>query len=131
MAFSKAWSGDSARRIEMKTLKERSLTVEVDKDVKATDIFVGLQNNLGHLQFDTLQETGLPGKWLIITKTREDATKLVQQEHITCKGNKYVLTPKIKRATLLTIPYIDPDITNEEIKGYFSLYGNIRGVAYV
>ena len=94
----------------MKTLKERSFTVEVEKDVKAIDIFVGLQNNLGHLQIDALQETGLPGKWLVITKTREGATKLVQQEHITCKGNKYVLTPKVKRATL---PYIDPD-TNEE-----------------
>ena len=47
-----------------------------------------------------------------------------------CKGNKYVLTPKVKRATLLTLLYIDPDITNEEIKGYFSLYGNLHGVAY-
>ena len=72
----------------------------------------------------------MPGKWLVITKTREDATKLIQQEHIMCKGNKYVLTPKVKRATLLTLPYIDPDITNKEIKGYFSLYGNLRGVAY-
>ena len=102
----------------------------MDKEVKATEIFVGLQNILGYLQIDTLQETGLLRKWLIITKTREDVSKVVQQEHIICKGNKYMLTPKVKRATLLTLPYIDPDITNEKIKSYFSLYGNIRGVAY-
>ena len=98
--------------------------------MKALDILAGLQNYLGHLQIHILQESGMPGKWLIITKTREDATKLIQQEHIMCKGNKYVLTPKVKRATLLTLPYIEPDITNEEIQGYFSLYGNLRGVAY-
>ena len=130
MAFSKACNGDSARRTEMETLKERSFTVEVDKDIKAIDIVAGSQNNLGHPQIDTPQETGLPGKWLIIAKTREDVTKLVQQEHITCKGNKHVLTPKIRRATPSTIPYTDPDITNKDIKGYFSLHGNLRGVAY-
>ena len=85
MAFSKAWSGDSAKKIEMKTLNERSFTVELERDVKALDILAGLQNNLGHLQVDTLQESGMPGKWpIIITKTREDATKLIQQEHINC-----------------------------------------------
>ena len=65
MAFRKAWSGDSARKIQLKTSRERSFTVEVDKDVNAFDILNELQDNLDHLQIDMLQETSMPGKWPI------------------------------------------------------------------
>ena len=41
----------------------------------------------------------------------------------------YRLIPRIKRATLLTLPFVDPEIRNSEIRDYFNMYGTVKNVA--
>ena len=41
----------------------------------------------------------------------------------------YRLIPRIKRLTLLTLPFVDPDIWNSEIRDYFRMYGTVQKVA--
>ena len=42
----------------------------------------------------------------------------------------YRLIPRIKRSTLLTLPFVDPEIRNSEIRNYFRMYGIVQKVAY-
>ena len=42
----------------------------------------------------------------------------------------YRLTPRVKRAALLTLPFVDPEIRNSEIRDYFKMYGEVKNVAH-
>ena len=40
----------------------------------------------------------------------------------------YKIQPHIPRSTLLTLPYVDPEISNTEIHDYFAYYGYVTRV---
>ena len=52
-----------------------------------------------------------------MTKTTEGANKLLLQNMLTIgpEHEKYKIQPRIQRATLLTLPLVDPEISNTEI----------------
>ena len=42
----------------------------------------------------------------------------------------YRLIPRVKRATLLTLPFVDPEIKNSDIMNYFRMYRNVSKVVH-
>ena len=46
------------------------------------------------------------------------------------EGKGYRLIPRVKRATLLTIPFADPEIKNSDLMNYFQMYGDVKKVTY-
>ena len=69
------------------------------------------------------QRTG--GGWTIVTKTAEVANKIVNNSLLTIGPEQelYRIQPRLPRSTLLTLPYVDPEISNDEIFDYFCEYG--------
>ena len=49
---------------------------------------------------------------------------------IGAEQEKYTIQPRVKRANLLTLPFVDPEITNTEIFDYFSQYGYVSTVTH-
>ena len=46
------------------------------------------------------------------------------------EGESYRLIPRVKRATLLTLLFVDPEIRNADIMNYFRMYGDVKKVVY-
>ena len=43
---------------------------------------------------------------------------------------KYKIEPRVQRSTLLTIPFVDPEISNTELFDYFSQYGYVSKLTH-
>lgn len=126
----KRWRGNTAHMLQIKTLKERSFTLNLsNKEFQPKAILKGIKEILGHTEIDTIQETSYKGSYLIITKDTKDATKLANNPSFLIGKEVQTLVPKVRRSTLLTLPYVDPDISNDDIRNYFQVYGMVRGVS--
>ena len=125
------WNGHSAEDLNLKTQKERTFQVNLPTCFTAKDVIAAVTRNLGHGNIDTVGKQSQQGYWTIITKTVEDAKILLDLEELYMSDEEaYRLTPRIKRATLLTLPFVDPEIKNSEIRDYFKMYGDVKTVAY-
>ena len=71
------------------------------------------------------------GFWTIITKITQDANTLVDLEDLyLAEGEAYRLSPRVKRETLLTLPFEDPEIRNADIMNHFRMYGDVKKVTH-
>ena len=125
------WSGNSAEDINMKTQKERTFSVNLPSCYTAKDVLKAVRKNVGNAEIDTVAKQSYQGFWTIITKTTQGAKILLDFEDLYMADEEgYRLIPRIKRATLLTLPLVDPKIRNSEIRDYFRMYGTVKNVAY-
>ena len=125
------WSGNSAEDINMKTQKERTFSVNLPSWYTAKDVLKAVRKNVGNAEIDTVAKQSFQGYWTIITKTTQGAKILLDLEDLYMADDEgYRLIPRIKRATLLTLPFVDPEIRNSEIRDYFKMYGTVKNVAY-
>ena len=125
------WSGNSAEEINMKTQKERTFSVNLPSCYTAKDVLKAVQKNVGNAEIDTVAKQSFQGYWTIITKTTQGAKILLDLEDLyMAEDEGYRLIPRIKSATLLTLPFVDPEIRNSEICDYFKMYGTVKNVAY-
>ena len=125
------WNGNSAEDFNMKTQKERTFRVNLPTCFTAKDVIAAVSRNLGHGNIDTVGKQSQQGYWTIITKTTEDAKILLDLEELYMSDDEaYCLTLRLKRAALLTLPFVDPEIRNSEIRDYFKMYGDVKTVAY-
>ena len=125
------WSGNSAEDINMKTQKERTFSVNLQSCYTAKDALKAVRKNVGNAEIDTVAKQSFQGYWTIVTKTTQGAKILLDLEDLYMADDEgYRLIPRIKRATLLTLPFVDPEIQNSEIHDYFKMYGTVKNVAY-
>ena len=90
-----------------------------------------VSKSLGHVEIDTVARQSTQGYWSIITKTTKDANTLIQLEDLYIQEDEgYRLVPRVKRAVLLTLPFVDPKIKNSKLANYFHMYGNVRKVVH-
>ena len=115
----------------MKTQKERTFSVNLPSCYTAKDVLKAVRKNVGNAEIDTVAKQSFQGYWTIITKTTQGAKILLDLEDLyMAEDEGYRLVPRIKRATLLTLPFVDPEIRNSEIRDYFKMYGTVKNVAY-
>ena len=125
------WNGNSAEDLNLKTQKERTFQVNLPTCFTAKDVIAAVSRDQGHCNIDTVGKQDQQGFWTIITKTLEDAKILLDLEELYISDDEaYRLTPRVKRAALLTLPFVDPEIRNYEIREYFKMYGEVKNVAY-
>ena len=125
------WSGNSAEDLNMKTQKERTFSVNLPSCYTAKDVLKAVRKNVGNAEIDTVAKQSFQGYWTIITKSTQGAKILLDLEDLYMADDEgYRLIPRINRATLLTLPFVDPEIRNGEIRDYFKMYGTVKNVAY-
>ena len=78
-------------------------------------------------EVETVSKQSTLGHSTIVTKSAEGADKLITQNTLIIgpEREKYKIEPRVQRATLLAIPFVDPEISNIEIFEYFSQYGYV------
>ena len=83
-------------------------------------------------EVETVLKQITPGNWTIVTKSIEGANKLVQQDHLALEPEheRYKIHPRVQRATLLTIPFVDPEVSDTEILQYFTMYGHVTRMTH-
>ena len=111
---SNPWNGHSAEDINMRTQKERTFQVNLPVCFTAEDVLDAVSKNLGHSDIDTVAKQSYQGYWTIITKTTHDAKVSLDLEDLHMSDDEtYRLVPRVKQATLLTLPFVDPELRNQ------------------
>ena len=120
--------------MQLKTFKlelKRTFQVNLPTCYTAKYVLEAVSKSLGHVEIDTVATQSMQGYWSIITKTTEDANTLIQLEDLYMQDDEsYRLVPRVKRAVLLTLPFVDPEIKNSELANYFRMYGNVTKVVH-
>ena len=125
------WNGNAAEDIQARTQKERIFQVNLPTCYNAKDVLEAVSKSLGHVEIDTVARQSTQGYWSIITKTTEDANTLIQLEDLYMQEDEvYRLVPRVKRAVLLMLPFVDPEIKNSELANYFCMYRNVTKVVH-
>ena len=128
---SNPWNGRANEEFDTNTQKQRTFRVNLPTCYMAKDVLEAVSKNLGHEQIDTVAKPSQQGYWMIITKSIQDANTLLDLEDLyMAEGEGYRLIPRVKRATLLTIPYADLEIRNSDLMKYFRMYGDVKKVRY-
>ena len=128
---SNPWNGRANKDFDANTQGQRTFRVNLPSCYMAKDVLEAVSKSLGHEQIDTMAKQSQQGYWMIITKTIQDANTLLDLEDL-CKaeGEGYRLLPRVKKATLLTIPFADPEVRNADLMNYFRMYGNVQKVIH-
>ena len=96
----------------------------------AKDVIISVNGIVQKDEIETVSQQRTGGGWTIVTKTAEAANKIVNNS-LLCIGPErelYRIQPRLPRSTLLTLPYVDPEISNDEIYDHFCLYGHVTRV---
>ena len=114
----------------MQSIRERTFQVRLPTCFTAKDVIVSINGIIKKDQIETVSQQRTGGGWTIVTKTAEAADKLVEHNMliIGLEQEEYKIQPRIPRSTLLTLPYVDPEISNLEMFEYFSQYGYVTRV---
>ena len=105
-----------SRRYQHEDTEREKFQVNLPTCFTAKDILDAVSKNLGHSDIDTVAKQSFQGYWTIITKTTHDAKVLLDLEELHMLDNEaYRLILSVKRATLLTLPFVDSEIRNSEI----------------
>ena len=126
----KAWSGNKAKEFNIQRIRERTFQVRLPSQFSAKDVLMSINGVILKEEVETVSQQHTPGCWTIVAKTAEAANKLVLRNMITIgpEHEQYKIQPRVQKATLLTLPYVDPEISNTEIFYYFSYYGYVNRV---
>ena len=127
-----AWSGNKAGEFYRASVRERTFTVRLPTNFDAKDVLRSVNAIILREEVETVARQSTPGNWTIVAKTMEGANRLVMRDHLTIgpEAEQYKLYPRVQRSTLLTIPFIDPEISNTEIFDYFNMYGTVSRVTH-
>ena len=127
-----AWSGNKAGEFYRANVRERTFTIRLPSNFDAKDVLMSVNGVITRDEVETVARQSSPGNWTIVTKTIEGANKLVLQDHLTIgpEAEQYKMHPGVQRSTLLTIPFVDPEISNTEIYDYFKMYGTVSRVIH-
>ena len=98
----------------------------------AKDVLMSVNGILLSTEVETVSKQSTPGHWTIVAKSAEGADKLITHNTLTIgpEREKYKIEPRVERATLLTIPFVDPENSNIEIFDYFSQHGYVSKVTH-
>ena len=125
-----AWAGkNKARDFNKKSIRERTFQVRLPNNFTAKDVIISVNGIVQKEEIETVSQQRTGG-WTIVTKTAEAANKIVNNS-LLCIGPErelYRIQPRLPRSTLLTLPYVDPEISNDEIYDHFCLYGHVTRV---
>ena len=126
-----AWAGkNKARDFNKKSIRERTFQVRLPNNFTAKDVIISVNGIVQKDEIETVSQQRTGGGWTIVTKTAEAANKIVNNS-LLCIGPErelYRIQPRLPRSTLLTLPYVDPEISNDEIYDHFCLYGHVTRV---
>ena len=126
-----AWVGrNKAKEFNKHSIRERTFQVRLPHNYTAKDVITSINGIIQKQDIETVNQQRTGGGWTIVTKTAEAANRLVHNSLLSIGPEKelYRIQPRLPRATLLTLPYVDPEISNDEIFDYFSLYGHVTRV---
>ena len=126
-----AWSGrNKAREFNAQSIRERTFQVCLPTIFPAKGVIVSINGIIQREDIETVSQQRTEGNWTIVTRTTEAANKLVLSNLITIGPEKeqYRIHARLPRSTLLTLPYIDPEILNTEIFDYFYNYRHVTRV---
>ena len=126
-----AWSGrNKAREFNAQNIRERTFQVRLPTIFSAKDVIISINGIIQREDIETVSQQRTEGNWTIVTRTPEASDKLVLSNLITIGPEKeqYRIHARLPRSTLLTLPYVDPEISNTEIFDYFSNYGHVTRV---
>ena len=126
-----AWMGrNRAKEFSKQSIRERTFQVRLPHNYTAKDVIISINGIIEKKDIEMVSQQRTGGGWTIVTKTAEAADKIVSNNQMTIGPEKemYRIQPRLRRSTLLTLPYVDPEISNDEIFDYFRLYGDITRV---
>ena len=126
-----AWVGrNKAREFNKQSIRERTFQVRLPNNFTAKDVIISINGIIQKQDIETVSQQRTGGGWTIITKTAEAANKIVNNSLLSIGPERelYRIQPRLPRSTLLTLPYVDPEISNDEIFDYFCLYGHVTKV---
>ena len=118
------------KRVNAQSIRERTFQVRLPTIFSAKDVIISINGIIQREDIETVSQQRTEGNWTIVTRTTEAANKLVLSNLITIGPEKeqYRIHARLPRSTLLTLPYVDPEISNTEIFDYFSNYGHVTRV---
>ena len=126
-----AWVGrNKAKEFNKQSIRERTFQVRLPSNFTAKDLIISMNGIIQKQDIETVSQQRTGGGWTIVTKTAEAANKIVNNSLLTIGPEQelYQIQPRLLRSTLLTLPYVDPEISNDEIFDYFSEYGYVTRV---
>ena len=126
-----AWAGrNKARDFNKQSIRERTFQVRLPNNFTAKDVIISINGIIQKEDIETVSQQRTGGGWTIVTKTAEAANKIVNNSLLSIGPERelYRIQPRLPRSTLLTLPYVDPEISNDEIFDYFRLYGHVTRV---
>ena len=126
-----AWTGrNRAKEFSKQSIRERTFQVRLPHNFTARDVIISINGIIEKKDIETVSQERTGGGWTIVTRTAEAANKIVSNNEMTIGPEKemYRIHPRLPRSTLLTLPYVDPEISNDEIFDYFRLYGHVTRV---
>ena len=111
------WAGNKAREFDKQSIRERTFTVRLPTQFSAKEVLASVNGIILKNEVETVSRQSIPGNWTIVTKSTESAEKLIMQDALTSgpEHEKYRIRPRAQRATLLTLPFVDPEMTNTEL----------------
>ena len=126
-----AWAGrNKARDFNIQSIRERTFQMRLPTIFKAKDVIISINGIIQREDIETVSQQRTEGNWTIVTRTAEAANKLILANTVTIgpENEQYKIHARLPRSTLLTLPYVDPEISNVEIFEYFSNYGKVTRV---
>ena len=126
-----AWAGrNKAKEFNKQSIRERTFQVRLPHNFTAKDLIISINGIIQKQDIETVSQQRTGGGWTIVTKTAEAANRIVNNSLLSIGPERelYRIQPRLPRSTLLTLPYVDPEISNDEIFDYFCLYGHVTRV---
>ena len=116
-----AWSGNKTEEFSTRNIRERTFRMRSPTRFQAKDVLVSINRILQKAELETVSKQSTPGHWTMVTKSEEGANRLLLQDHLTIgpEHEKYRLEPRVQMTTLLTLPFVDPEITSKKFTTTF------------
>ena len=126
-----AWLGrNKAKEFSKQSIRKRTFQVRLPHNYTAKDVIISINGIIEKKDIETVSQQRTGGGWTIVTRTSEAANRIVSNSLMSIGPEKemYRIQPRLPRSTLLTLPYVDPEISNDDIFDYFRLYGHVTRV---
>ena len=126
-----AWTGkNKSKEFNVQSIRERTFQMCLPSNFSAKDVIMSINGIIQKEEIKTVNQQRTGGNWTILTRTAEAANKMVLNNSLEIgpEGELYRIQPRLPRSTMLTPPYVDPEIYNTEIFDYFSYYGHVTRV---
>ena len=95
--------------------------MRLPSNVTAKDVIISINGIIQKQDIETVSQKRTGRGWTIVTKTAEAVNKMVKNNFLTIgpEREQYRIQPRLPRLTLLTLPYVDPEISNDETDEFY------------